>query len=279
MQEKSQERHCPRPLATNPAGFTLIELLVVIAIIAILASLTLPALSKAKRQAKKIHCVSNLRQYGIGLTAYGADREESVMRMVEQWGPRPNFIRFENPHPPSETPEWSIDQIEPYLRSFNTQRQNIHGVAVCPSIDAEVMNNWIREVNFEEHNFLEYQYVYWGRVDLLPRGVRRGAALEELTGKELRADRLLMSDILYWDAGSEAPWRYNHGPMGWAYNEDFPRMPKDDGVVPNFSGINQLFGDGRVEWKAKNQFPHTARMRFPRLYPGGAIVGSDAYYY
>ena len=69
-----------RQRANNRAkrGFTLIELLVVIAIIAILAAILFPVFARARENARRTSCLSNMRQLGMGFMQYGQDYDEQL---------------------------------------------------------------------------------------------------------------------------------------------------------------------------------------------------------
>jgi prepilin-type N-terminal cleavage/methylation domain-containing protein len=63
-------------MSSRHKGFTLVELLVVIGIIALLIGILLPALGKAREQAKATQCLSNLRQLGLGMQLYRLDNRD-----------------------------------------------------------------------------------------------------------------------------------------------------------------------------------------------------------
>ena len=82
-------------------GFTLIELLVVIAIIAILAAILFPVFARARENARRASCSSNLKQIGLGFMQYTQDYDEAYPLAVVAGGP---------------TIGWA-DGIQPYVKS------------------------------------------------------------------------------------------------------------------------------------------------------------------
>jgi prepilin-type N-terminal cleavage/methylation domain-containing protein/prepilin-type processing-associated H-X9-DG protein len=64
-------------------AFTLIELLVVVAIIALLMGILMPALSRARKQARDIYCLNNLRQLGLAAQGYAQEYDDFVPRALD----------------------------------------------------------------------------------------------------------------------------------------------------------------------------------------------------
>lgn len=74
-------RSFSRPFFRRQTAFTLIELLVVIAIIALLIGLLLPGLSQARRAAKKVQCISNMRSYALACGSFANDFKDELPAM------------------------------------------------------------------------------------------------------------------------------------------------------------------------------------------------------
>ena len=81
MRKYKTSPHSPRrPFRTCiRLGFTLIELLVVIAIIALLAAILFPVFARARENARRTSCLSNLKQIGLGFVQYAQDYDEKLV--------------------------------------------------------------------------------------------------------------------------------------------------------------------------------------------------------
>ena len=108
-------------------GFTLVELLVVIAIIALLVSILLPAISKAKIQAKKVMCLSNLRQLGIYDGMYQVNNDGTIM---PAWWTDKNSLNH-----------WWYTLVEDSFKLGHSgfEEDNwLHEILICPAMQFEI---------------------------------------------------------------------------------------------------------------------------------------------
>jgi prepilin-type N-terminal cleavage/methylation domain-containing protein/prepilin-type processing-associated H-X9-DG protein len=107
--------------AGRQRAFTLIELLIVIAIIGIIAAILFPVFSRARENARRANCASNMKQVGLGIAQYVQDYDERMPKLL--WRTDPN----------TTVNNWWQACIQPYVKST----QVFH----CPSITLTYTTN------------------------------------------------------------------------------------------------------------------------------------------
>lgn len=125
---------------TRTTGFTLIELLVVIAIIAILASLLLPALARAKNKAKDLTCINNLKQQGVAVHMYADDHQGLL--------PEAEVLPSAAVGTTNALPR-ICDLLGPYMGYSTNAMPTLKSVFLCPKDDA---NRFVTEGSSYEWN-------------------------------------------------------------------------------------------------------------------------------
>ena len=260
-------------------GFTRVDFVVTLLCAAFLI-MTMGAVgNRGRRRAQQLVCASQLAKWGQAIFMHSADNGDNLMFMIRRWppeGPFPqlmssikeygNLAQDYQVAGGEEEGEWNAWGINPYIDCIDKNFDE-NGIAseimTCPNCSGEFMQEWIWWQWRDRWTYFDIAYSYWVIGGVRPPidiGTESSPDIaRDLTLDTLSAKRLLMTEILNIDdAGGWNSLRYNHGLTGWSWGMGWamltgpPLLPpghmKVDGQQ-DATGRNQLFGDGRVQWR------------------------------
>jgi prepilin-type N-terminal cleavage/methylation domain-containing protein/prepilin-type processing-associated H-X9-DG protein len=224
-------------------GFTLIELLVVIAIIAILAAILFPVFARARENARRTSCLSNLKQIGLGIMQYTQDYDERYP--LSYWWATPSDAatgvtcstagltgtpcnKFSvNPGNLGPYVTW-MDLIHPYIKSVQ--------VFSCPSAtqpEGFVTQSYGFNAAFSSTN-------YANLFDYMDTPIeRRSVSLTQVTRP---AEVFMIVD-------SETQYAINTTPLGIRnFINSAPSDIRHKTVRLHLDGMNTMYADGHAKW-------------------------------
>lgn len=217
------------------AGFTLIELLIVIAIIAVLAAILFPVFSRARENARRSSCQSNLKQIGLGLMQYIQDYDE---RFPQAWPG--NTFGTATPQTNAAMPgaklktncgttdgywvSW-MDVVQPYVKSVQ--------IFVCPSAARPEESSYGYSTCISGYKRSSYTGGGSGRVPVALRQVRRPSEIV------LILDRNTVDSLI--------------GTEPFSIGSEARTSPDGDKIFPHFDGGNIGYVDGHVKWQKRDK--------------------------
>ncbi len=239
-------------------GFTLIELLVVIAIIAILASILFPVFGRARENARRSSCQSNLKQIGLGLLQYVQDYDERYPLSVTAPGGTVDL-----------STGWAV-AVQPYMKS--TQ------IFQCPSETNSPTNVTPGVTGYGGVGYTDY----W-----LNRNVsgKSQSAMDYASSTVMNGDGTSGTSAYTID-GIESRFDNNASNTG-AFTAITSSTTKIPAVCPadatgNFGlrhldGINYAFADGHVKWLKSDSATVMSKVANSRT--DYTVTGSDPTFY
>jgi len=217
-------------------GFTLIELLVVIAIISILSAILFPVFARARENARRASCMSNLKQIGLGMIMYVQDYDERYP--LNAW--IPSVPQSDNSMPgakftislPSATPactggkcvSW-MDLIYPYVKSVQ--------VFQCPSAQVgEGYPGYGYSSGLSQYHSYQYDFSRYGKIGRIP-----------VTLSDVQRPTEVFAIM---DYNAQFSVYANPSDFGSAARSTTPSTYLR--VLPHLDGGNVAYADGHVKW-------------------------------
>ncbi len=240
----------PRPGRSSRAAFTLIELLVVIAIIAILAAILFPVFGRARENARRSSCQSNLKQIGLAFIQYSQDFDETFP--VGASGSPASFWGA----------SW-IGRMQPYVKSAQlfTCPSDTTSVSAAPAGSVAVSYNYNRSIPF---NAAPSYPGPAGKIAAF-NATSKTVLLNEISGDPVNplTDMIPANDYnINQSIGLNGVWqayrnatgldiKFETGQLGGRKHNpsgDYGGYTNQDNKGRHFDGSNYLLADGHVKW-------------------------------
>ena len=227
------------PYSGQRRSFTLIELLVVIAIIAILASMLLPALNKARSKAQRTGCLSNCKQVGVGIQLYTADYKDWLPGGKSDGGTLGNW-KFEI------GPYCGLPQEQLYNDAIKNPKYGIGSGTSCPLFRGFTRN--AKVISDAKGNPGKYSGLGWN--DYVSYSAQPGKRAKVQSVSRYATETALVGDTV-----DDTQWDFGN------YKDDYNvLLPIRGGDLPDQrvsrrhdKGLNIVWVDGHASWVTQHQ--------------------------